>query len=144
MDVPSTRFGSLEIQEDSVVDLGPGLLGFADARRFAIVDVEGDDTYVWLQSIEHSELAFLATQPWSFFPNYELDVPDETLEEIGLAEPGDSLVLVLLTTHHDGDELLEVTANLLGPVVVNTQTLKGRQIVLAGDVYGTREPLVGT
>ena len=70
MDVPSTRFGSLEIQEDSVVDLGPGLLGFTDARHFAIVDVEGDDTYVWLQSTEHAELAFLATQPWSFFPYY--------------------------------------------------------------------------
>ena len=36
-----------------------------------------------------------------------------------------------------------ITANLLGPIVVNTRTRVARQVVLAGNDWTTKEPLSG-
>lgn len=140
----STRFGSFDVPDDSAFDFGPGLLGFPDCQRFVVVAIDGDDDYFWLQSVESSDVAFLAIRPWEFFPNYELDVPDQVQDDIELREIADSDIFVLVTTHHEGEQLTSITANLLGPVVVNHATRKGRQLVLDSGEYGTREPLVAS
>lgn len=142
MIVTSTRFGTIDVPDDKAFDLGPGLLGFPDGKRYIVIEIEDDDVYFWLQSVEIPDLAFLAIRPWEFFPDYELDVPEGAQEEIELTDPVESEVFVLLTTHHEGDDLVDITANLLGPIVVNTSNRKGRQLVLSSDEYSTREPLV--
>ncbi len=140
----STRFGSFDVPDDSAFDFGPGLLGFPDSTRYVVVEIEDDNDYFWLQSVDATDVAFLAIRPWAFFPDYELDVPDQVQDEIELREVADSDIFVLVTTHHDGDQLTSITANLLGPVVVNHSTRKGRQLVLNSGDYGTREPLVAS
>jgi flagellar assembly factor FliW len=51
-------------------------------------------------------------------------------------------VLALLTVHRIVDEPVNISANLLGPIVVNTETRQARQLVLDNSGYSTREPLV--
>lgn len=142
MIVESTRFGPLDLPDDRIIDFGPGLLGFPESGSYCVVEIEGDADYFWFQSTDVPELAFLATRPWDFFPDYEIDVPEETLTQIGLDDPADSEVFLLLTVQREGDESTAITANLLGPVVVNTETHRARQLVLDNTRYGTREPLV--
>ena len=140
--VTSTRFGTLDVPDDRVIDFGPGLLGFPEGQRYIVVEIEDDDDYFWIQSVELSEIAFLCIRPWDFFPEYELDVPDDIQEQIALHDPADSEVFLLLTTFHEDDELVDITANLLGPIVLNTSNLQARQVVLNNSEYSTREPLV--
>ncbi|MFT7597577.1 MAG: flagellar assembly factor FliW [Acidimicrobiales bacterium] len=140
MKVSSTRLGELDLDDEQIYDLGPGILGFPEGRSYAVIEI--DDDYFWIQSVEDAETAFLAMHPWSFFPDYELDVPDDVLAEIGLDDPTESAVYLLLTTNYDGDDLTDVTANLLGPIIVNNKSRCGRQIVLNTGDYTTKEPLV--
>lgn len=143
MIVESTRFGTLELTSDQAIDFGPGLLGFPASGTFVFIELPDDDHYLWLQSVDEPELAFLVTRPWEFFPDYEIDVPDAVTAEIELEDPVDSDVFLLLTVHRTNDEEPGfLTANLLGPVVVNTRRRLARQVVLDSDAYGTREPLV--
>lgn len=142
--VESTRFGPLEVSDDEVIDFGPGLLGFSEASTYLVVEIPDQAHYCWLQSCEMPELAFLVTRPWEFFPDYEIDVPDEIQEQIALSDPSDSDIFLLLTVHRDGEEPLAFTANLLGPIVINTQSRQARQLVLDSKRYGTREPLVAS
>ena len=59
------------------------------------------------------------------------------------AEPPSARGLVLLTVHRaDGADDVELTANLLGPVVINSESRAARQVVLEKTSYTTREPLV--
>ena len=141
MIVTSTRFGTLDVPDDRAIDFGPGLLGFPDGRRYVLVEIEDDEDYFWIQSVELAEIAFLCIRPWDFFPDYELDVPDDIQEQIDLHDPVDSEVFLLLTTHHDGEELVDITANLLGPIILNSGNLQARQVVLNSSEYSTREPL---
>ena len=113
-------------------------VGFADARRFVLVDVEDNDVFYWLQSVDDPSLAFLCAVPWAFFPDYSPVVPDDDQESLELETAEDAMVLTILTVHR---EAKQITANLLGPLVVNQNTRIGRQVVLLGDDYSVQEPL---
>jgi hypothetical protein len=73
-------------------------------------------------------LAFLAIDPFLFRPDYEIDVDDAALAEIGVSSPSDVLVFALITVPQDGGP---ITANLQGPLIV-----KGEQHGGAGRPLG--------
>jgi flagellar assembly factor FliW len=134
--IESERLGAVEVDESKVLTFDHGLLGFPDAKRFALVDASDDGTYYWLQSLDDPQLAFLAAVPWAFFPDYEPELSEPDQAALGLSTPTDALVFCLLTFTDD-----TVTANLLGPLVVNANTREGRQIVLGDSEYSARVPL---
>jgi flagellar assembly factor FliW len=70
----------------------------------------------------------------------DFSLSDADSAALGLVDPGDGLVLVLLTARGDP---ASVTANLLGPLVVNVRTGRGRQLVLAESGYSAQHPIVG-
>jgi flagellar assembly factor FliW len=141
--VTSSRFGTVEVDHDRVMTVVGGLLGIPDSTRYVILEVDEDDSpYVWLQSVDEPEVAFLATTPWLFFPEYELVLDDDTLGALGLERPEDAEVFLLITVHREDDEVTDITANLLGPLVASTVTRRARQLVLEDSTYSTRVSLV--
>jgi flagellar assembly factor FliW len=141
--IESSRFGTFEVDGERVLHFEAGLLGIPGSTGYVLVHDDDDDTYVWLQSVDEPDVAFLATTPWLFFPDYELVVGDDELDALALRRPEDAEVFLLLTVHRDGDEVRDITANLLGPVVVNTATRRARQLVLDRSSYTTQVSLVG-
>jgi flagellar assembly factor FliW len=148
--IESEKLGEIEVDEATVLTFPQGLLGFGDARRFALVDTHDSGLYFWLQSLDDPALAFLAAVPWPFFPDYEFELPDADRDALGIIEPvepatdenpgdGTTLVLCLLTVDAGATD---ITANLLGPLVINTRNRTGRQIVLADRDFATRAPLM--
>jgi flagellar assembly factor FliW len=138
MQVASDRFGTLEVGEDMIVSFPDGILGFPESRRYALVDDRNSGVYFWLQSVEDASLAFLSVVPWAFFGDYQIELPTAEEEALGLPAEADVLVLCLLTVLRE--EGL-ITANLLGPLVINTTRRVGRQVVLADSGYPVRAPL---
>lgn len=138
MQVETDRFGPLEIPDDRVLTFADGLPGFADARSFTLVDGRDEGVFYWLQSLEDPALAFLCAVPWAFFPDYAPELSDDDQEALGLESEGDAMVLNILSVHREEQT---ITANLLGPIVVNQHTRRGRQVVLAGDDYSVQAPL---
>ena len=51
------------------------------------------------------------------------------------------MVLCLLTVDHGTGSGAAITANLLGPLVINSRTRIGRQVVLSDPDLTTRVPL---
>jgi flagellar assembly factor FliW len=137
--VSSTRLGDLEIDSNTVLTFPEGLVGFGDARRFAVVDTHDSGVYYWLQSLDDPQLAFLSVTPWAFFPDYEPVLPETDRAALELTDPADAALFCLLTVDRDTEQ---ITANLLGPLVVNTKNRTGRQIVLDHGNHPTRAPLV--
>ena len=134
--INSERFGDLEIDESVTLEFPHGLLGFETETRFAVVPEGVDGIYSWLQSVTTPALAFLAASPHFFFADYAPDVDDSDIMVLDLQNENETLLLCLITI--DGDA---ISANLLGPIVVNTRTRKARQVVLSEKRWTTREPL---
>lgn len=137
MALETTRFGALEIDLDSVISFPDGLPGFPEVRGVTLIKVSDDQPFYWLQDIDRGDLAFLAVIPWEYFPEYELALSDEDESALKVEDPGDLLVLTLVTVDRD---VPLVTANLLGPIVINQANRLARQTVLLGD-HSTRTPL---
>ena len=86
-------------------------------------------------------MVFLVIEPNGFIPGYELELCDEDAESLRIETGDDALVLNIVTVHSLTPQ--HVTVNLVGPVVVNRQTLIGRQVIIANsDRCSTHHTLV--
>ena len=130
----SSRFGTVEVDEDAVVAFPQGLIGLG-GDRFALVGGE-DEAILWLHSVDDPDLAVPVAEPWAFFPDFALDVSDEDVERIGLTDPDDARVLVVVRV---GPTAEECFANLKAPILVVGGT--GHQVLNEAEAP-LRAPLI--
>lgn len=138
MKCTSTRFGSFEVSDESIVRFPSGLLGFPELQKYVILDHDTEAPFRWLQSVEEPALAFVILDPAIFHSDYHVDVPADALAEIRCKEGEDLAVVVILTI--PSDDPGRVTANLRGPLLISHKTKLGKQLVLSED-FPTRHPL---
>ncbi len=137
MEVRTTRFGVIEIAEDRVITFPKGLLGFPEQTRYCLLEPGDDACFFWLQSIEEPGLAFVVTDPTLFIQDYSVPIRAEQMEQMGMSGLDEAQVFVIVNKIDD-----QLTGNLQGPLVVNTASRSGEQLVLAEKRWTTRHPLV--
>jgi flagellar assembly factor FliW len=129
------RFGTLEIREEDVLVLPEGLLGFSSCKRYVLLEDPEQAPFQWLQSLDNTDLSFIVVDPLAIKPDYRIQVPREEVEELNLGRPEDGRILVMIVVPAD---IARVSANLKGPIVLNSTTRLGKQIVLSDETYSTR------
>ena len=134
----SSRFGTLEINDDSVLTFPSGLLGFPESRRYVILDHDTEAPFKWLQSLDEPALAFVISDPDLLLADYHIQVPDDALAEVQGNEESDLATAVILTI--PSEDPGRMTANLRGPLLMNQRTKLCKQLVLS-DEFPTRHPL---
>lgn len=135
--VDSDQLGAVQVDETSIIEFRDGIIGFPGFHRFAMIGADDAGYYTWLQSVDEASLSFLAVVPAPFFPDFAPTIHDEDCDPIELVDPDDAQLLCLVTV---ADEA--VTANLLGPIVLNVRTRLARQVVLTDADLTTRAPIV--
>ena len=78
MEIQSTRFGRIVVDDDRLMTFPQGLLGFPDQARYALVQTGTDNYFYWLQAVEDPNLAFVVTDPNLFFKDYDVPLREET------------------------------------------------------------------
>lgn len=115
-----------------------GLLGFEDARRFILAPAHREGLY-WLQSLDHSSLAFLLCDPFLFVEEFVVDLgPRELTGDFGGSR--EQLAVLAIVTL-PGETGAQATANLQGPVLFDFDTGTARQVALADSSWGVRHPV---
>lgn len=66
----ATRFGDIEVGPDQQWTASVPLAGFEDLTEFALLQVEGQGPFLWLQSLQLPELAFLIIEAACFSLSY--------------------------------------------------------------------------
>jgi flagellar assembly factor FliW len=130
----STRFGTLEIPHEAVVEFPNGLIGLG-GRRYALLARSEDATFVWLHSLEDPDLALPLTNPWRFFTSYEVELGDDEAERIGV---GDTDAAVYVTVRA-GEVLEDFSANLRAPILIAQGA--GHQVINQAPDAPVRAPL---
>ena len=113
----------------STVKLPLGLMGFADLKELELVYSQEELPFMHLQQKEAEGLEFLVIEPYGLIPDYKVEIADQDLEFLELTTPEDVLLLNIVTIA--GDDKRKVLVNLVGPIVVNRKTQKGKQVVIA-------------
>ena len=89
----STRFGTIEVDDSAVIEFPAGLIGLP-GRRWALIAAGPDSPFQWLHSIDEEDLALPVTSPWTFFPDYAVELSDADTERVGGEDPDAVEVLV--------------------------------------------------
>jgi len=141
MEIESTRFGRLNVEDERVINFPKGLLGFPNHTRFALIQTGEENYFFWLQSVDEANLAFVVADPGIFFKGYEVPLRDETRQELRLGEEegAERFLQVFVICNKVGEWL---TGNLLGPLVVNAGNRLAQQVVLTEKKWTTRQPLL--
>ena len=137
MNVETTRFGTVEVDESRIIEFPSGLLGFSDAKRFALLQPDDEGVFFWLQSVGSPELAFVVTDPSLWVKDYEVPIRREQMDELSMDHLKDAQVFVIVNKR---DQLL--TGNLQGPLVIHCDKRVGEQLVLSDRRFNTRVPLI--
>lgn len=112
--IDSTRFGTIAVKPESVLEFPHGLIGLGGSR-YVLVAPEADSVFLWLHSADDPSLALPVTRPWNFFPDYEVSLSDEETARLRFPEGSEPEVWV---TVRAGEELDAFSANLKAPILV--------------------------
>lgn len=82
-------------------------------------------------------MRLLVTDPRLIDSAYAAPLSDGDKASLDLDTADSMVTYCTLTVANDGG----ITANLLGPLVINTRTRRGRQLVLTESGYSTRHPV---
>lgn len=135
----SSRLGELEIDEKQVVFFPEGIPGFETEKEFAVFPLKPDMPFYYMHSTKNPDLCLVLAVPFPFFPDYEVDLPEEQLARLEATEESKDLAVFTVLTIPD--DFKETTANLLAPVIINLAKRRGVQYVPAQSPYGTRHRL---
>jgi len=129
---------SLEVSDKDVITIRGGLIGMPELQRFVLMDFNEESPLHWLQSLDDSRIGFVVSDPSLFSDSYTVTL-DKRVQEVLEIEKDDELVVMVVVTVKG--EALEITGNLLGPIVVNATKRIGCQVVLEDTEYGTKVPM---
>ncbi len=131
---PETR-----VAEQPEIHFPSGLVGYPTAQRFVLE--QGDGGVFELRGVHEDDPDFLVVAPAPFFPDYAPIIDDDTVERLGLRGQEDALVLLVVTLR---DQPEDASANTLAPLVINARTRDAAQVVLTGQPFSLRQPLLAS
>jgi flagellar assembly factor FliW len=138
MQIQTSRFGSVTVNDEDVLNFPEGLLGFNELRRFILLDDPSDEIFAWLQSCEEPGVAFPLLEPELFAPNYVVHLTKHDLEALSISGIREIRCFAIITIPADPTQM---TANLKAPIVINVSKRIARQCVLQDNSLAIREPI---
>lgn len=138
MKIATKYHGEKEIQEKEVITFPQAIPGFPEEKEFVLLSLDEESQFIVLQSVENQQLAFVLSNPFTFFKEYDFTLEDHIVELLELESEKDIHVLSILTVH---DPFEKTTANLQAPIVINSKKNIAKQVILNEPNYHTKHPL---
>ena len=141
MKVSTSRFGTLDIQDNEIIQFSDGLYGFEKETEFALLPFNPnvESPMEWMQSLKSSHLAFVLTDPYLYLQDYKLKLSEEDKKRVQLEDEESFLTRAIVTIP---ENYLEMTANLIAPLIINKDKGVAKQFVLTSMDYDTRHYLL--
>ena len=125
--------------QETVIHFEEGLIGFADHKRFILLENEYLAPFRLLQAEDAPDIGFLVLEPTIRVAEYCSMVPRREWDALEVKEPADGLAFVTVIL---GSSAATSTANFQAPILVNCKKMIGRQVILTDSDFSVRHPLV--
>lgn len=138
--IETSRFGRLQMTEEAVIKVEGGLIGLPGHQDFVLIKHQGEAPFYWLQATTSPTLAVVVIDPLLFKPNYNPPLPAALLSDLGASSPKEINLFVIVTIPQGRPN--QMTANLLGPLAINIDRRRAKQLILDDRLYSHREPIL--
>lgn len=136
--IQSKPFGETTVKAQQLLTFPSGVFGFEHLHRYALLDSDYEP-FLWLQSLDETNIAFILVNPYLVVPDYVLDIDPQDLVEIGNPQEDELLVFAIVTI---AEEEHRVSCNLQGPLIVNRRIRTGRQAISLDPRWNIRHSLL--
>ena len=126
--VPTSRFGEIAVDPERIIFMLSPFLGFPESKRFMLKAHSPNSPFMWLQSLDNPQLAFVVVRAELLDLRTKLAIPRPIVKNLQITSDNDQDILLILTIPKHNPR--EMTANLLGPIVLNTRKRLAVQVVL--------------
>ncbi|SLM29213.1 Flagellar assembly factor FliW [Desulfamplus magnetovallimortis] len=135
MKIKTRKFGDIEIDDDQILTMPEGLPGFPGFDLFVVLERPETAPFCWLQCIQDPNLNLVMMNPYYFMPDYDPDLDAIiTIRNWHGVERDDFQIYVVVNIFGEGEEK-KITANLMGPIVINRKSGEAVQFVLSNSCY---------
>ena len=140
--IETTKFGTIQIEEEKIITMPAGMLGFQGRKRFIILERKETQPFYWYQCVDDPALAFVIINPYLFKPDYSVDLKP-TLKEMSWEADGEEnlKLYVVVNTSTSNGATDKITANLIGPLLINTQRCEAVQMFIHNNLYSHKYPI---
>ncbi|MDF2804112.1 MAG: flagellar assembly protein FliW [Anaerocolumna sp.] len=135
----NTKFlGDIEIEKKEIICFEHGLPGFNTLRDFVLLPVVGNAALNYLQSMQETNVCFILMNPFLIIEDYEINISEETVTDLIIEKPEDISLYSILTIT---EKIIDITANLAAPIIINTTNNKAAQEILNDSKYAVKHKL---
>ena len=128
MKIITRDFGEQEVDESKIITFPQGIIGFEDAKKYALLSPLGDGVFpMWLQSVDSKEPCFVVYDPMEIYGDYRFAISDEEQALLKIDENSQYRCLAVAIVPED---YRKTTINLRCPIVVNTKERVAAQVIL--------------
>jgi|YNPBryantNP2012_1023418.scaffolds.fasta_scaffold59869_1 flagellar assembly factor FliW len=121
MKIETTRFGTVEVRDDSIIEFPWGIPGFESIKRYVLIE-HREGPFQWLQAVDEPSLAFVVCLPEVIGISY--DVPSSCLDTVSAKTREDVIILNLISFDRDKNV---IRFHLRSPLIFNIHEKKGYQ-----------------
>ena len=121
MEVISPVHGKITYDENEIIKFEKTILGFDKSKRFILKDVNENDFFKILQSVDEPEVGFIVISPFEVENNYEINLNNEVINTLKIKEANNVLLYSLVTLN---SKIEDITVNLKAPIVININNKK--------------------
>lgn len=140
MQIQTTRFGMVEVDDGDVIRFPAGIIGFSGERSFVLLRRHPRSSVGWLQSTTTAWFALPVVSVAALAGPYSAIRVEGSVEGMGVDfNPDTCAIMVVL---HVTAAPQNPTVNLVAPIVINSETRVGAQILIDGSPFSTQEPFV--
>lgn len=140
MKLRTKNFGTIEFDKNKAIIFEEGIPGFNELKQYIIIeDEEEDSPFAYLQSIEDGGVSFIIISPFVLKQDYTIEIKDQYVAALGGGSSQDFSVFVIATMI---DKFELATVNLVAPLIIQSETRRGMQVILEKTSYTTRHNIV--
>jgi len=136
MIVNSLRFGQLEVPENKIVTMVKPVLGFENLKKYFLLEVDEIRPFLWLQSVDEPAVAFLVVNPLYIMKDYSIEINSMEIADLEIKKVTTVETYVIVTLPDDPQDL---SANMQGPILINTENNLAKQLVLVNSDYRIKQ-----
>lgn len=130
--------GEIEYNTEEIISFSKGIPGFEGLQKFVVKDIEDNEMFKVMHSLEKDDVAFILVSPFDVSGDYEIKIPEDVLRSLEIEKPEEVCLYNLVTLN---SQVKNITANMKAPLVININSRKGEQVITNIEKYLIKHPL---
>ncbi|WMM24212.1 flagellar assembly protein FliW [Tissierella sp. MB52-C2] len=124
----------MKIEKEKIIHFPEGIPAFEEEKEFVII-LNHDSPFSYLQSVKDKDLSFIIINPFEIFNDYDIIIPETARNRLKIERQEDVMIYTIVVIP---ENIENTTTNLLGPIVINTREMLGKQVILDDERYSTK------